>query len=273
MRVVLKINGATAIGESVQKLISAVGRLLADDHRVVIIAADSAGHTGRKVREAFSLPFIGKESANGWNMARRGLLVTESRLLASFLSRAGVPGMALCGTDVNICRLRRRYDHTHKNAFAVEISSVDPRWIELFCSHGGVPVISNWVMEAPGEFYLSDSDQMASACAICWNADALIYLTDSKGITNAEGTVMRWLDVTDVDHRQGFGSGHIHDSIVNGCKRALQKGVRRARILPVESLDSLPLFYFARIQQGTEVVLMHRTVTRQLLPSSQSSSV
>jgi hypothetical protein len=41
---------------------------------------------------------------------------------------------------------------------------------------------------------------------------------------------------------------------LKACKHALEHGVRRVRILPVSSIESLQLFYFSRIEHGTEVV-------------------
>jgi len=255
MRLVLKINRATAgNSETQRKLTNAVVRLLGDGHRLVIIAPEGPVHPEKGAQETAPLHFNGNKYKNGASMVDRNVVCQESRFLAARLSHAGVPSMALSGTDAGICRLRKRCHNSVKTAFAIEISSVDPRWIELICSNGGVPVLSNWVMDNSSEFHLADPDQMASACAIYWNADALIYLTDHQGITNASGTVIRWLDVAAHGHH-GSGNGAIADSVVEGCKHALQRGVRRTRILPAASLDSLPLFYFARIEEGTEVVL------------------
>ena len=255
MRLVLKIDNAIASNrECTQKLTNAVVRLLGDGHRVMIIVAEDPENPEKRTTEA--APVFSNGNLRGNRRTPLDLIPIgpESRFLAACLSHAGVPSMALSGTDAGICRLRRRYHDALRATFTVEISSVDSHWIELICANGGVPVISNSVMESFGEFNLADSDQMASNCAIDWNADALIYLTDSKGITNANGMVMRWLDAATIDCQQELGNG-VPGSILRGCKQALQRGVRRTRILPAASLDSLPLFYFARIEGGTEVVL------------------
>ena len=43
-----------------------------------------------------------------------------------------------------------------------------------------------------------NADAMASACAIACGAHALIYLTDVDGVKDADGAVMRWLDVSSI---------------------------------------------------------------------------
>jgi acetylglutamate kinase len=54
----------------------------------------------------------------------------------------------------------------------------------------------------------------------------------------------------------------IQDSVVSGgmlpkleaCTDALKHGVGRVRILPASQADILPLFYFAKLECGTEVL-------------------
>lgn len=137
----------------------------------------------------------------------------------------------------------------------IEVSSVDSAWIQLICANGGVPVISNLVVESSEAFHLADPDQMAALCAIGWNADALVYVTESDGITDGSGTAIRWLDMDDIGSLEVLLDGSAIVAVLRGCRQALQGGVRRTRILPVSGIDALPLFYFSRIESGTEIVM------------------
>jgi len=100
-----------------------------------------------------------------------------------------------------------------------------------------------------------NADQMAAACAIACQADALIFLTDVAGVKQADGSVMPRLDTKQV-------AGLIDESIVSGgmmpkleaCTQALKCGVGRVRILPAAQVEFLPLFYFAKLECGTEVL-------------------
>jgi len=67
--------------------------------------------------------------------------------------------------------------------------------------------------------------------------------------------VMQRLDTNQV-------AGLIEESIVSGgmmpkleaCSQALKSGVGRVRILPASQVEMLPLFYFTRLECGTEVL-------------------
>ena len=57
-------------------------------------------------------------------------------------------------------------------------------------------------------------------------------------------------------------AGLIDESTVSGgmlpkleaCMQALKRGVGRVRILPAAQAEMLPLFYFTKIECGTEVL-------------------
>ena len=42
---------------------------------------------------------------------------------------------------------------------------------------------------------------------------------------------------------------------LDACRRALQRGVGRVRILPAAQVEVLPEFYFAKVEHGTEVLV------------------
>jgi acetylglutamate kinase len=75
------------------------------------------------------------------------------------------------------------------------------------------------------------------------------------GVKDADGSVMPWLGLKQVP-------GLIQDAVIGGgmlpkleaCSHALHHGVGRVRIFPAQEVDQLPLFYFSRLQCGTEVL-------------------
>jgi acetylglutamate kinase len=101
-----------------------------------------------------------------------------------------------------------------------------------------------------------NADSVASACAVAWKADALIFLTDVPGVKGADGDVIRWLDIKNID-------AMVQESVISGgmlpklaaCTLALKKGVGRVRILPASSVEALPGFFTHRIDCGTEVIV------------------
>jgi acetylglutamate kinase len=96
---------------------------------------------------------------------------------------------------------------------------------------------------------------MAAACAIACEADALIFLTDVPGVKQSDGSVIPRLDTKQV-------AGLIEESVVSGgmmpkleaCTQALKSGVGRVRILPAAQVEMLSLFYFTKLECGTEVL-------------------
>jgi acetylglutamate kinase len=74
-------------------------------------------------------------------------------------------------------------------------------------------------------------------CAICWKADALIYLTEYGGAVDGAGSVIHWLDIEEIGLLpRVFLSNRGVVSILKHCRQALKQGVKRVRILPTSSL-------------------------------------
>ncbi len=133
--------------------------------------------------------------------------------------------------------------------------AVDFAWIERLWNAGVVPVVASLALGFDGEYYNVNADQMASACAVACGADALVYLTDVAGVKDAEGSVIRWLDLDAIQEMvaQATISGGMLPKL-EACTSALKKGVTRVRILPATRAEVLPGFFTHPIDCGTEVV-------------------
>jgi acetylglutamate kinase len=191
-----------------------------------------------------------------------------NKTLVAMLGKARTQAVGLFGSDGNIIRTRQKLGHGNRLQLnneescggtcetGVEVAAVEPFWLEVIARNGGVPVIANFALGPDDEYYCIDADQLAAACAIAWNADALIFLTREDGVRSTDGSIIRWVNSEQL-------SGLIQDTTIprsllsklGACHYALSRGVRRARILPIARSESLASFYFTKIEWGTEVIL------------------
>ena len=259
MKIVVKIGGAAVEHKpTLQKCAQAVVQLARDGHQLVVVH----GGGGALTR---TLKLMGKESefvhglrvtdAETRDVALMVLAGIVNKSLVAAIAAAGQPAIGLCGGDGGVFRARKKQDSEHDLGFVGEICFSEPRWIRAIWAEGGIPVLSSVALGGDGEYYNVNADQMAAACAIACQADALIFLTDVAGVKQADGSVMARLHTADV-------AGMIEGSVISGgmmpkleaCILALKRGVGRVRILPAAEVDVLPQFYFTRIDCGTEVL-------------------
>ena len=259
MKIVVKLGGATLEDAALlQRAVLAV-KQLARDHQVAVVHGGGAALTRM-------LAQIGKQSefidglrvtdAETRDFAVMVLAGHMNKKLVAALGSVGQSAMGLCGGDGHAFRARKKMRNGHDLGFVGEICSVDPRWIEMIWQQGCIPVISSVALGSDGQYYNINADQMASACAVACHANALIFLTDVQGVKDADGLVIRWLNL-------GMAAALTQKAVIAGgmlpklqaCKDALLHGVNRVRILPAAEVEALPEFYFAKIDSGTEVLV------------------
>ena len=258
MRVVVKIGGAALDNPAVlRKCAHAMVELAGDGHEVAVIHGGGVELTRTMERLGKKSEFINglrDTDAETRDMALMVLAGMVNKRLVSAIGAAGKPAIGLCGGDGGTVRARKKENNGCDLGYVGEICAVEPRWIQAIWGQGGIPVISSLAVGAVGEYYNVNADQMAAACAVACQASALIFLTDVAGVKDADGAVIRWLDLNQI-------ATLVETSVVQGgmlpkleaCRHALSKGVGRVRILPAAEADVLPQFYFAKLQMGTEV--------------------
>ena len=117
---------------------------------------------------------------------------------------------------------------------------------------------------------------MAAACAIGWQANALIFLTGGKGIHDKDGKIIRWLEAEQINLL--VTSSIVADKVLPklvACHDALKQGVHRVRIFPVSHIQSLPSFFMERLDCGTEIIISPQQRYRAdlAIPSSRKIAV
>jgi acetylglutamate kinase len=256
---VVKLGGASIENKALLHACGkAIAELVRDGNQVALVHGG-----GKQLTE--TLKQMGKESqfisglrvtdAETRDAALMVLAGRVNKSLVAALRSHSISAMGLAGGDGNVFRARKKKT-VPDLGFVGEIAATDPLWLEAIWKMDAVPVISSIALGFDGEYYNINADEMASACAICTKADALVFLTDVPGVKGADGQVMRWLSLKQVPEleRQSVVSGGMLPKL-NACKEALLHGVKRVRILPAEAAHLLPDLIATKVEDGTEVMV------------------
>ena len=259
MKIVVKLGGATLEDAALLQRAALAIKQLAEEHLVAVVHGGGAALTRMLAQMGKQSEFIDGlrvTDAETRDFAVMVLAGHMNKKLVAALGSVGQSAMGLCGGDGQAFRARKKMTNGYDLGFVGEICSVDPRWIETIWQQGCIPVISSVALGSDGQYYNINADQMASACAVACHANALIFLTDVPGVKDADGLVIRWLNL-------GMAAALTQKAVIAGgmlpklqaCKDALLRGVNRVRILPAAEVEALPEFYFAKIESGTEVLV------------------
>jgi acetylglutamate kinase len=258
MKVVVKIGGSAIDDDALlSRCARTIADLVSDGRKVALV------HGGGKALTR-TLAQLGKKSefidglrvtdAETRDVALMVLAGQINKKVVAALGATGVPALGLSGGDGLAFRARKKNGGVDLG-FVGEISAADARWLNAIWSNQGVPVLSSVALGADGQYYNVNADQMAAACAIACQANALIFLTDVPGVRGADGAVIRWLYTRDI-------ASLVSSAVVNGgmlpkleaCRQALTRGVGRVRILPAANVEAVADFFMTKIDLGTEVM-------------------
>ncbi|HVJ09818.1 MAG TPA: acetylglutamate kinase [Acidisarcina sp.] len=259
MKYVVKLGGAALENPTLlHQCAQAIADLVRDGNQVALVH-------GGGVQLTRTLKQLGKQSefisglrvtdAETRDTALMVLGGAVNKALVAALGAHGQSAMGLSGGDGLIFRARKKRTAPDLG-FVGEIVASDPRWLHAIWKMDAVPVLSSLALGFDGEYYNINADEMAAACAISCQADALVFLTDVPGVRGADGEIMRWLTVDQI-------AVLAKDSVISGgmlpklsaCREALVHGVKRVKILPAEAAALLPNLCSSRITHGTEVMV------------------
>ena len=259
MRIIVKLGGAALDDPSLLQRAAQAIMQLAAEHQVAVVHGGGPALTrmlGQVGKVSEFIDGLRVTDAETRDFAVMVLAGHMNKKLVAALSAAGQPAVGLCGGDGMAFRARKKTASGHDLGFVGEICAVDPRWINTIWDQKLVPVISSVALGGDGQYYNVNADQMASACAVACKAHSLIFLTDVAGVKDADGLVIRWLNLnlaSELAQKAVIRGGMLPK--LEACRNALLQGVNRVRILPASEVEALPCFYFSRIESGTEVLV------------------
>lgn len=258
MKLVVKIGGAALENrELVAQFCAQVAELAKAEHQVLVVHGGGAT-LSRMLKELGIEPkFVNGlrvTDAKTRDVAVMVLGGVLNKQLAAAIGIAGPRALGICGSDLHLCAARKKSTAIDLG-FVGEIAAVNAAAIETLWGEGIVPVVASIAISPDGDFYNVNADEMAAALASACGADALIFLTDVEGVKDAAGQLVSRLGLKEIDglHADGAVSGGMLPKLA-ACKRALQAGVGRVRILRASQVAVLTKLLQAPIECGTELV-------------------
>jgi acetylglutamate kinase len=153
-----------------------------------------------------------------------------NKRLVSALSRAGVPALGLSGVDG---RLTSAVQLDAELGFVGKPVRTDGGLLALFESAGYVPVVACIAGDGQGNIYNVNADEMAVSCAVAWQADRLVFLTDVPGVRDLRGQVISNLWHHEIREllESGVADGGMQAKL-QAVLAALEQGIAEVTIAP-----------------------------------------
>ena len=163
-----------------------------------------------------------------------GGLVNKS--LVSLINQHGGRAIGLTGKDAHFLKVKK-LTHTSQReyidlGYVGEISQVDRHVIEALAEQNYIPVIAPIGVGDDGHAYNINADTAAGRIAEALNAESLILLTNTSGLLNKEGELLKCLDRQQVRHL--IADGSIYGGMLPKIECALNAvdgGVSKAQIV------------------------------------------
>lgn len=144
--------------------------------------------------------------------------------LVSALAAAGQLAVGLSGVDGNLTRAEQLGPELE---FVGRPTQSNGSLLQLLVNAGYLPVVACLAGDEHGRVFNVNADQMAVSCAVGWQAERLIFLTDVTGVRDASGAVLTTLTpehVTDLIET-GVAHGGMQAKL-EAAMAALRSGLR-----------------------------------------------
>ncbi len=152
--------------------------------------------------------------------------------IVALLNSQGAKAIGISGKDANF--LEAVAKDSEKFGYTGVIENVNPDVVLKMLDDGFVPIIApvatGGSIGHPG--YNINADLAASQIAVALNARKVVFLTDTPGVLDKEGSLISNLSIMQTQERKADGT--IHGGMVpkvDACIEALQGGVKKSHII------------------------------------------
>jgi len=245
VRIVIKLGGDIVKGEFPPGLLADI-KTVGSSNQLILVhgggdtVTEIATKLGKEQRfvvspDGIKSRYTDRETMDIYTMVMCGMIA--KRLLET-LARNGIRAVSLSGLDGGVLRATRKKkllivdDRSRKvvidGGYTGKMQSADGAVIDALLERGFIPVVSPVAMGDEAEPLNVDSDRAAAYLAVGAHADAVLFLTDVKGL-KLDGNVVEGLTVQEARSslpKIGFG---MQKKVLAGIE-AMEGGVREVII-------------------------------------------
>jgi acetylglutamate kinase len=192
-------------------------------------------------------------TADDLEVVRMVLVGTINKDIVSLINRHGTLAAGVSGEDGNLIIVRKKDHPAGDLGFVGEVERVNPGIVSDLL-RDFIPVIASLGVDAGGQAYNVNADEVAAAIAEAVGADKLVYLTNVPGIHDERGELIHELPADRAADLQA--SGALSEGMVpkvTSALEAIKGGVPRVTILDGRSEHALLLEIFTDEGVGTMV--------------------
>jgi len=192
-------------------------------------------------------------TASDLEVVRMVLVGTVNKDIVSLINRHGTLAAGLSGEDGNLVVVRKKDHPAGDLGYVGEVERVNPS-IVVDLLRDFIPVIASLGVDAHGQAYNVNADEVAAAVAEAVGADKLVYLTNVPGILDEQGELIHELPADRAADLQA--SGALSEGMVpkvTSALEAIKGGVPRVTILDGRLEHALLLEIFTDVGVGTMV--------------------
>ncbi|MFY9586134.1 MAG: acetylglutamate kinase [Actinomycetota bacterium] len=192
-------------------------------------------------------------TAEDLEVVRMVLVGVINKDIVSLINRHGTLAAGLSGQDGNLVMCKRMEHPAGDLGFVGDVERINPGIVSDLL-RDFIPVIASLGVDAEGQAYNVNADEVAAAVAESVGADKLVYLTNVPGILDANGELVRQLpaELAAEMHASGTLSQGMVPK-VSSALDAIKGGVPRVTILDGREEHALLLEIFTDEGVGTMV--------------------